>query len=108
MENKNCASGQTGNSKKLSGNCGDKISMIYIRHDNTYAKISTGNLLVDSLKGQCHQIFHLCFFFFKQLLQAQVDKPSNDFDFFRIFAEIFDFSGASPVSLTPAKQTILL
>jgi hypothetical protein len=34
-------------------------------------------------------------FFFKQLLLAPVDKPSNDFDFFRIFAEIFDFSGAS-------------
>ncbi len=60
------------------------------------------------LKGQCHQIFHLCFFFFKQLLLAPVDKPSNDFDFFRIFAKIFDFSGASPVSLTTAKQAILL
>jgi hypothetical protein len=60
------------------------------------------------LKGQCHQIFHLWFFFFKQLLLAPIDKPSNDFDFFRILAKIFDFSGASPVSLTPAKQTILL
>ncbi len=47
------------------------------------------------------------FFFFKQLLLAPVCKPSDDFDFFRIFAEIFDFSGASPVSVTPAKQTIL-
>jgi hypothetical protein len=34
-------------------------------------------------------------FFFKQLILAPVDKPSYDF-------------GALPVSLTPAKQTILL
>ncbi len=47
-------------------------------------------------------------FFFKQLLLVPVNKLRNDFDFFRIFVEIFDFSGASPVSLTPAKQTILL
>ncbi len=50
------------------------------------------------LKGQCHQIFLPLVFFFKQLLLAPVDKPSNDFDFFRIFAEIFDYFGASPVS----------
>jgi hypothetical protein len=47
-------------------------------------------------------------FFFKQLLLVPVDKPRNDFNFFRIFAEKFDFSGASTVSLTPVKQTILL
>jgi hypothetical protein len=52
--------------------------------------------------------FSPLFFFFKQLLLAPVDNPSNDFDFFRIFAEIFDFSGALPVSMTPAMQTILL
>jgi hypothetical protein len=52
--------------------------------------------------------FSPLFFFFKQLFLAPVGKPSDDFDFFQIFAEIFDFSGASPVSLTPAKQTILL
>jgi hypothetical protein len=61
-----------------------------------------------TLKGQCHEIFHLWFFFFKQLLLVPVDMPSNDIDFFRIFAEIFDFSGALPVSTTPAKQTLLL
>ncbi len=51
-------------------------------------------------------------FFFKQLLLAPVDKPSNDFDFFRIFAEIFDYFGASPVamhalpvSLTPVNNS---
>jgi hypothetical protein len=60
------------------------------------------------LKGTVPPDFSPLVFFFKQLLLAQVDKPSNDFDFFLIFADIFDFSGASPVSLTPAKQTILL
>jgi hypothetical protein len=44
-------------------------------------------------------------FVFKQLLLAPVDKPSNDFDFFRIFAEIFDYFGASPVSTTPVSDT---
>ncbi len=44
-------------------------------------------------------------FFFKQLLLAPGDKPSNDFNFFRIFAEIFDYYGASPVSTTPVSDT---
>jgi hypothetical protein len=45
-------------------------------------------------------------FYFKQLLLAPVDKPSNDFDFFRIFAEIFDYYGASPVSTTPVMHAL--
>jgi hypothetical protein len=61
-----------------------------------------------ALKGTVPPDFLPLVFFFKQLLLAPVDKPSNDFDFFRIFAEIFDFSGALPVSMTPAMQTILL
>ncbi len=61
-----------------------------------------------ALKGTVSRDFLPLVFYFKQLLLAPVGKPSDDFDFFRIFAEIFDFSGASPVSLTPAKQTILL
>ncbi len=44
-------------------------------------------------------------FFFKQLLLAPVDKPSNDFDFFRIFAEIIDYFGATPVSTTTVSDT---
>ncbi len=55
-------------------------------------------------KGTVPPDFSPLFFFFKQLLLAPIGKPSDDFDFFRIFAEIFDFSGASPVSLTPVKQ----
>ncbi len=61
-----------------------------------------------NVKGTVPPDFSPLFFFFKQLLLAPVGKPSEDFDFFLIFAEIFDFSGASLVSLTPAKQTILL
>jgi hypothetical protein len=44
-------------------------------------------------------------FFFKQLLLAPVNKPSNDFDFFKIFTEIFDYFGATPVSTTPVSDT---
>ncbi len=65
-------------------------------------------LLYELIKGTVPPDFSPLVFFFKQLLLAPVDKPSNDFDFVRIFMKIFDFSGASPVSLTPAKQTILL
>jgi hypothetical protein len=57
-----------------------------------------------TLKGTVPPDFSPLVFFFKQLLLAPVDKPSNDFDFF----QIFDFSGALPVSMTPAMQTILL
>ncbi len=34
--------------------------------------------------------------------------PRNDFDFLLLFAEIFDYFGASPVSLTPAKLAIFI
>ncbi len=60
------------------------------------------------LKGTVPPDFSPLVVFFKQLLLVPVGKPRNDFDFFRIFAEIFDFFGASPVSMTPAKLTILL
>ncbi len=63
---------------------------------------------VPLFKGTVPPDFSPVVFFFKHLLLVQVDKPRNDFTFFRKFAEIFDFSGASPMSLTPAKQTILL
>jgi hypothetical protein len=32
--------------------------------------------------------------------------PRNDFDFFRLFAEIFDYFGASPVSMTSAMHAM--
>ncbi len=54
-------------------------------------------LIRTDLKGTVPPDFSPLFFFFKQLLLAPVGKPSDDLDFFRIFTEIFDFSGASPV-----------
>jgi hypothetical protein len=62
----------------------------------------TGKIIV---KGTVPRDFLPLVFFFKQLLLAPVDKSSNDFDFFRIFAEIFDYFGASPVSTTPVSDT---
>ncbi len=79
------------------------------------------------IKGTVPRDFLPLVFFFKQLLLAPVDKPSNDFDFFRIFAEIFDYFNDTgkwhfycfrelhrchwhrrcmhlPVSMTPAKH----
>ncbi len=76
------------------------------RSGNFKAKKDKVKFWDNLLKGQCHEFFYLWFFFFKQLLLAPVDKPSNDFDFFRIFAEIFDYFGASPVSTTPAMHAL--
>jgi hypothetical protein len=56
-------------------------------------------------KGTVPRDFLPLVFFFKQLLLAPVDKPSNDFKFFRIFTKIFDYFGASPVSTTPVSDT---
>ncbi len=58
------------------------------------------------LKGTVSRDFLPLVFFFKQLLLAPVDKPSNDFDFFLMFPEIFDYFGASPVSLTPVNNSL--
>jgi hypothetical protein len=58
-----------------------------------------------ALKGTVPRDFLPLVFFFKQLLLAPVDKPSNDFDFFRMFAEIFNYFSASPVSMTPVSDT---
>jgi hypothetical protein len=61
--------------------------IIYSYSDWTYKKYSP-------LKGTVTRDFSPLVFFFKQLPLAPVDKPNNEFDFFRIFAEMFDFSGA--------------
>jgi hypothetical protein len=63
-------------------------------------------LYTDDIKGTVSRDFLPLVFFLKQLLLATVDKPSNDFDFFRIFAEIFDYFSASPVSTTPAMHAL--
>jgi hypothetical protein len=56
------------------------------------------------LKGTVLRDFLPLVFFIKLFLLGPVDMPRNDFNFFRLFAEIFDYFGASPVSMTPAKH----
>ncbi len=58
----------------------------------------------ESLKGTVPRDFLPLVFFFKLFLLGPGDMPRNDFDFCRLFAEIFDYFGASPVSMTPAKH----
>jgi hypothetical protein len=41
-------------------------------------------------------------FFIQQILLVPIGMPGDNFDFFQIFAEIFDSSGASPMLTTPA------
>ncbi len=63
---------------------------------------------VPAIKGTVPRDFLPLVFFIKLFLLGPVDKPRNDFDFFRLFAEIFDYLGASPVSMTPAKHALLV
>jgi hypothetical protein len=56
------------------------------------------------VKGTVPRDFLPLFFFFKLFLLGPGDMPRNIFDFFRLFAGIFDYFGASPVSTTPAKN----
>jgi hypothetical protein len=56
---------------------------------------------LQKFKGTVPRDFLPLVFFFKQLLLAPVDKPSNDFGFVRIF----NYFGASPVSTTPVSDT---
>ncbi len=67
--------------------------------------VNSGEVEMCIFKGTVPRDFLPLVFFFKQLLLAPVDKPSNDFDFFRIFAEIFVYFGAPPVSTTPVSDT---
>ncbi len=60
---------------------------------------------IDCLKEQYNEIFYL-WFFIKRPLLVPVDKPRDNFDFFRLFAEIFDYFGASPVSMTPVCDAV--
>ncbi len=54
------------------------------------------------LKGTVPRDFLPLVFFFKL---GPVDMPRNYLILFRLFAEIFDYFGASPVSTTPVSDT---
>jgi hypothetical protein len=77
-------------------------------HIVSWRLITNLKITLPTLKGTVPPDFSPLVFFFKQLPLAPVDKPSNDFDFFRIFAEIFDFSGALPGSARQIYGSILL
>jgi hypothetical protein len=46
------------------------------------------------------------FFFIKLFLLGPVDMPRNNLNFVRLFAEIFNYFGASPASTTPVKHAL--
>jgi hypothetical protein len=54
------------------------------------------NVNNDQVKGTVPRDFLPLVFFFKLFLLGPVDMPRNYFDFFLLFAEIFDYFGASP------------
>jgi hypothetical protein len=56
-------------------------------------------------KGQCYVIFCLRFFI-KQLLLVHIDMPVNDFEFNRIFVELFMFVIDSAVYLSLLSMSI--
>ncbi len=49
------------------------------------------------LKGESNEIFHILFFI-KQFLLVPVEKLGNNFAFFRIVVQLFDYFDASLVS----------
>ncbi len=65
-----------------------------------------GPMGVLHLKGTVPWDFLPLVFFIKLFLLGPVDMPRNDFNFFWLFAEIFDYFGASPASMTPAKHAL--
>ncbi len=58
------------------------------------------------LKGTVPRDFSPPVFFVKELLLVPIGMLRNDLEFFRIFVEKFEKFGASPVSMTPAKQAL--
>jgi hypothetical protein len=65
----------------------------------------TKHQIIIFLKGTVPRDFLPLVFFFKLFLLGPGDMPRNDFDFFQLFAGIFDNFGASPVSTTPVSDT---
>ncbi len=59
-----------------------------------------------ALKGTVSRDFSPPVFFVKELPLVPIGMSRNDFEFFLIFVEKFEKFGASPVSMTPAKQAL--
>jgi hypothetical protein len=60
--------------------------------------------LNDIFKGTVSRDFSCPVFFIKELFLVPIGKPRNDFDFFRIFVELFVFIIDSPVMNTPGSR----
>ncbi len=60
------------------------------------------------LKGTVSRDFLTLVFFIKQLLLVPLDKARQDFEFFRIFEELFEFVIDSPVYSLPGSRDSLV
>jgi hypothetical protein len=65
---------------------------------------STATAYPQLFKGTVSRDFSCPVFFIKQLLLVPIGKPRNDFEFFRIFVELFVFVIDSPVMNTPGSR----
>jgi hypothetical protein len=59
---------------------------------------------VEQLKGTVSRDFLTPVFFIKHLLLVPLDTPRKDFEFFRIFEELFEFVIDSPVYSLPGSR----
>ncbi len=66
--------------------------------------IVQGYIVLCSFKGTVSRDFSCLVFFIKQLLLVSIGKSRNDFEFFRIFVELFVFVIESPVMNTPGSR----
>ncbi len=62
----------------------------------------------NNTKGTVQRDFLTPFFFIIRLLLVPLDMPRSDFEFFRIFVEIFVFEIYSPLSMTAGSQKLRL
>jgi hypothetical protein len=60
------------------------------------------------LKGTVQRDFFTPVFFIIRILLVPLDMPRSDFEFVRIFVEIFVFEIDSPLSLTAGSQKLSL
>ncbi len=56
------------------------------------------------LKEQCHEIFRVRFFSSNTFSWSQLGMPRTNFEFFRIFVELFVFVVDSPAMNTPGSR----
>jgi hypothetical protein len=79
--------------------------MTYSTDPPTAGRKSSGRRLISGLerllKGTVSRDFFTVVFFIKHLLLVLLDTPKKDFEFFRIFEELFEFVIDSSVYSSP-------